>query len=410
MKRNTLLLIAISLFFLACEEERLPGEGESTVTEGDAVPVKFNVELDLGSETEYVPMTRAEQPKNLTRVTGGQQDYLLLKLVNDGWYIDKKGTWKIEGLTYDYGYFVTATTSWSPIEMELRPGTYRLAVFLNSRSLARDETLKEGSRVADKDTDVRDFQCFLTYETQQQYVKPSYLLTNEVFTGYVEFRVNKNDNLHTDTPERSFHVLLTRKVGQFQFLMKKTPGKDGSVIKTPYNMSAVLKAKPDDPFVKGINVLGLPYLDKQSPLISIEYVTYTQGRPEGWRTDKAGREYQMMETGSSVPAFFLIADPEDKEGVPFEIEVARISGQSGNDWYQYTTPVSKVLKANQVCGVAFESSGNRLYPDPQSQDEYCAVIAQLATDDAGRTLEESEFLFPPYYIWNESMFVGPKKE
>lgn len=108
-----------------------------------------------------------------------------------------------------------------------------------------------------------------------------------------------------------------------------------------------------------------------------------------------------MEPGSTNPAYFWLADPDDKEGVPFEVCDIVITGQSEGFWYKYGGKVPKILKANQACGIAFESSGQWV--------EDRLFHAQLATDDAGRTLEEPEFLFPPYYIWNQDMFVAERK-
>lgn len=420
MKRNTLLLIAMSLFFLACEEERLPGDGGNVAAGGDVVPVKFNVELELGTETEYVPMTRAEESKILTQLRASHP-YILMKLVNEGWYIDQIGKWDLSSSSFS-DINVTGTTSFLPLSLELRPGTYRLAVFLNGGGLTQDENYKVGSRVTDAGTPDEEFPCLFTYTLNSKKPKeishlPIPLLRSEIFSGYTEFSVNKNDDLHTGEPVRSFKVPLTRKVGQIQFLMKTTPdGRTGSILRTAYWLIAILKATPDKPFCEGLNALGLPYFNRNDPCTELGYYCSTLGvsSPEEgvdyWRTDAKGGQYQMPETGSTDGPFFWLADPTNTEGVSFSMENIRITGQSENYWYPYAGTVERTLIANQACAVAFQSSGVKTYPDPQSREEYLAINAQLATDNTGDVLNESDYLFPPYYIWNQSMFAEPLKE
>lgn len=407
MKRNLLLFILLA-FFSACEEDSLPG-GPGSRQEGaeNAVAVQFNMALQLRSEADYVPMSRAaEAPRYLTRLDG-PHPYLLLKLVDDGWYIDRIDNWLIGGGIFA-NILLTADTPLSPLSLELRPGTYRLVVCLNGNALSRNTAYQEGSRVADKTTAPEDFPCLWTYRLFSGDQLP--YLSREPFSGYVEFTVAKNDDLHTDEPARSFKVPLTRKAAQFQFLMKDTPDRDGNVLNTSYWLRATWRASAGKPFCEGLNMLGLPYFDKEKPCLELAYYGSTMSAsPSGdlhledaWRTDSQGRQYQAMEPGSTNPAYFWLADPDDKDGVPFEVGDIVITGQSGGLWYKYEGKVPKTLKANQACGIAFESAGrwvgNLLFD------------AQLATDDAGRALEESEFLFPPYYIWNQDMFVAEKNK
>lgn len=405
MKRNSLLFILLAFFF-ACEEERMLGIGGSRQEGADeSVPVQFNMALELRSDTEYVPMSRATETLRYVTMLNKSNPYILLKLVNDGWYIDR-----IENLTiYNSPYLNLlwpADTSLPSFSLELRPGTYRLVVCLNGDRLVRDMTYQAGSRVADKTTAPRDFPCLWTYLLVSNDQQP--LLSREPFSGYVEFTVTKNEDLHTDEPVRSFKVPLTRKAAQFQFLMKDAPGKDANISQTSYWLRATLKASAGKPFCEGLNVLGLPYFNKEKPCMELSYYGSTSPASpssalhleNGWRTDSQGRQYQAMEPGSTNPAYFWLADPDDKDGVPFEVDDIVITGQSQGFWYKYGGKVSRILKANQACGIAFESSGHWV------QD--LLFDAQLATDDAGRTLEEPEFLFPPYYIWNQDLFVTEK--
>lgn len=402
----------MSLLFLACEEERLPGDGGNVAAKSDAVPVKFNVELELGSETEYVPMTRAGEPDPVLTQLNPSHPYILLKLVDNAWYIDQIGDWSI-GVSGDIKS--TDKPVFSPLSLELRPGTYRLSVVLNGERLTRDKSFKTGSRVADATTADKDFPCLFTYfhnsKGEERGLKGLKipLLRCEIFSGYTEFIVNKNNDLHTAEPVRSFVIPLTRKVGQIQFLMKRTPGKAGGVSKTAYWLVAKMKATSGQPFCEGLNVLGLPYFNPSVGCTELGYFSSTtpaSSQEEGvkdWRTDAKGRQYQIGETGSTDAAFFWLTDPANAEGVPFEMEVIAITGQGSGPYYQYngSNPVPKKLIANQACGIAFESTGTNV---PGGGDNL--YYLQLATDDdAGNTLDEADFLFPPYYIWNQSMFV-----
>lgn len=394
-------------FCFACDGDSLPGDGGSS-QEGteDAVPVQFNLEPELRSETDYVPMSRAAEAPRYVTMLNKSHPYILLKLVDDGWYIDRIDDLIIEKSPYS-GQLWPADTPLPSLSLELRPGTYRLAVCLNGDRLVRDMTYQAGSRVADQTTAPEDFPCLWTYLLVSNDQLP--LLSREPFSGYVEFTVAKNEDLHTEEPVRRFNVPLTRKAAQFQFLMKDAPGKDANISQTSYWLRATLKASAGKPFCEGLNVLGLPYFNKEKPCLELAYYGSTSPASpsgslhleNGWRTDSQGRQYQAMEPGSTNPAYFWLADPDDKEGVPFEVCDIVITGQSEGFWYKYGGKVPKILKANQACGIAFESSGEWV--------EDRLFHAQLATDDVDRTLEESEFLFPPYYIWNQDMFVAERK-
>lgn len=400
MKRNIVLCILAAIFF-ACEEEKLPGDGKHMPEASDAIPVKFNMELE--SQTEYVPMSRAaEAPRYLTLLKGPHA-YILLKLVAGGWYIDRIGNWVINDNPY-VELMLTASTPLSPLSLELRPGTYRLAVCLNETALVRNREYKEGSWVADSATAESDFPCLWTYLKNSRKGGP--LLSREPFSGYVEFRVEKNTDLHTEEPAYSFVVPLTRKVAQFQFMMKDTPERVGNIHTTAYWLEAKLEAS-GKPFCEGLNVLGLPYFNKTAPCRELVYYGSTMPVTlyDGWRTDKGGRQYQTMERGSTDPAYFWLADPADSDGVPFKVHVIMITGSSPGFRYKYDGEIQKVLKANQACGVAFESSGNHV-----GNDDWELMYAQLARDTTdNHVLEEEEFLFPPYYLWNQDMFVEEKK-
>lgn len=404
MVRNIALLISL-LFFFACSDEYGLENGPDASTGTDAVAVSFTLSLKIKNNTEYVPMVRAGNDTVLTQLTGPHR-YVLLKKVNDGWYIDKIDSWQI-GASVWSSVDITASTSLPPLKLLLRPATYRLAVFLNGGTLAWDKTFKEGSYVTGAATADKDFPCLMRYATQQQHYKKSIILSREPFSGYVEFTVDKNDDLHTEAPVRSFEVPLTRKAAQFQILMRRTPEVDGSFFDTPYGLLAVLRAPADNPFCEGLNVLGLAYFDKASPCTELEYCCSTTGVSGGvsnWRTDSAGRQYQMAEQGSSVPSPFLLADPDNPAGVPMEVCDMKIYGQTGNDRYVVEQNITKILKANQVCGIAFESTGRR---DAQ---EYLIVYARPITDEKGDPVDESEFLLPPYYLWNPSLFMGSIKQ
>lgn len=395
MIRNIVLIIGMFLLF-ACEEEQMISDIPEMSTDAETVPVSFNVALQMDGNTEYVPMSRAGEQPIITTMSAAQP-YILMKKVDEKWYIDRIDKWQLSGTSATLK--VTLKTQLNPLSLMLTPGTYRLAVFLNGNGLVWDKSFKVGSFVADASTADEDFPCLATYAKETTYNHQSVLLGKDIFSGYEEFTVNKNDNLHTDAPKHSFNISLTRKVGQIQFLLEKTSA-TASFSTTSYTIDANLRAQSPSFFCEGLNVLGLPYFNKENPCTELKFCCSTQFL-SGWRTDKKGRQYQMAETGSTIFSPYLLADPNNTKGVDFEICDIWISGQVENYEYQYEGTISKVLKANHVCGVAFEARRDSAPP--------LSTYVELMIDENGHPVPESDFLLPPYYIWNPSLFVEPEK-
>ncbi|MCC8172449.1 MAG: hypothetical protein LIP00_11860 [Parabacteroides sp.] len=406
MAKYIFLFVFISGLFWACEQDDAPGVRNDEPAEG-AVPVNFKLQLngtpDIETGTGYIPMTKAAG----TIKTGLYKDYkyVLLKKIEDSWYIEAIGNSQLE--TTGPGY-----TPWWDIEikgdgpigdlaMELRPGTYKLAVFLNSRCVQWDNTVKPGDRVYTEGKAGERYPriCRYIYNT---YAPGCVLLSRELFTGSANFIVEKNGDLHTEASGREPAVTLTRKVGQFQVLLKKTEGKgpnDYSFGNTQYFMRAVFRAQGDGVFCEGLDVTGMPYSDPQNPWKELRLYASEHAFSSKWRTDKAGRKYRMVELNSTDPAFFLFADPDKPEGVPYTVEIESLTGASGSypyEGFHYEgEPLTGVLKNNSVSGIALECV---------EAQEYQVKIG-VATDGNGQPLAPEDYLFSPYYLWNQDQDV-----
>lgn len=411
MVKYMFLLAFISGLFCACEHDEVPG-GRNDEPEESAVPVNINLQLsgapDIETGTGYLPMTKAAG----TIKTGlyQQYKYVLLKKIEDSWYIEKIENARLEGTTPGHPYWwEIAVTDDGPVgnlAMELRPGTYKLAVFLNPRCVTWDNNLKPGDRVYTEGKTGEKFPCICRY-AYDSYQPDCISLTRELFTGSVDFIVEKNGDLHTEASNQGPAVTLTRKVGQFQILLKKTEEKepdDFSFGNTPYFLRATFRAQEGYVFCEGLDVTGMPYTDPETPWTHFDFYASTTSFSEKWRTDKDGRMYRMVELNSTDPALYLIADPNQPEGVPYTVEIVRLTGAVSEypyEGFHYEgEPLTGILKINSISGIALECV--------QAQEN--KVKVGVATDGNGRPLTPEEYLFSPYYLWNQDQYITEVNE
>lgn len=411
MVKYMFLLVFISGLFCACEHDEAPGGRNDEPAEG-AVPVSFKLQLsgtpDMETGAGYIPMTKAAG--TIKSGLYKEYKYVLLKKIEDSWYMEKIEDAELEGSANGH-------SSWWDIEvrddgpvgniaMELRPGTYKLAVFLNSRCVTWNNSLKPGDRVYTEDKPGEQFPCICRY-TYNSNASGCILLSHELFTGSVDFIVEKNGNLHTEATGREPAVTLTRKVGQFQVLLKKTEGNspnDYSFGNTQYYLLATFRAQEGHVFCEGLDVTGMPYSDPEKPWKEIQFYTSPFALSGKWRTDKDGRMYRMVEVNSTHPALYLIADPDQPEGVPYTIEIVSLTGQASEYPYQgfryEGEPLTGILKINSVSGIALECV------EPQENQ----VKIGVATDGNGQPLTPEAYLFSPYYLWNQDQDVTEVNE
>lgn len=411
MVKYIFLLVFISGLFCACEHDEAPGGRNDEPAEG-AIPVSFKLQLggtpDIETGAGYLPMTKAGGLLKSGLYKGYK--YVLLKKIEDSWYIEKTGDSRLEGTT-------SSPTAWWDIDvrddgpvgnlaMELRPGTYKLAVFLNSRCVVWDNSLQAGDRVYTEGKPGERFPCICRY-AYDTYVPDCISLTRELFTGSADFIVEKNGDLHTEASGREPVVTLTRKVGQFQVLLKKTEmngPNDFSFGNTSYFLKATFRTQGDGVFCEGLDVTGMPYTDPENPWKEFAFYASTTSFGSKWRTDKEGRMYRMVELNSTDPALFLIADPDRPEGVPYTVEIISLVGASGEYPYQgfhyEGEPLTGILKINSVSGIALECV--------EAQDT--RVRIRVATDGTGQPLTPEAYLFSPYYLWNQDQDVTEVNE
>lgn len=410
MKKKIIGLLFISCVFFSCENEEIVGNKEMPDTE---LPVTVNFDLSLKGgldmETEYLPMTRSTTDNIKTILnTGFYHKYVLLKNIEGAWYVDKIQSFKITGETMNIGGVRTSVVVrqngiFANLAMELRPGTYQLVVFLNADALDwKTDNIQEGDLVFKEGDPSTSYPRICTYKMNTDHAPDAIFLGWEIFTGMTNFTVGKNGDLHTATPaDRNIEVPLTRKVAEFQLLCKGDPEETYyyTFFTTAYTFKANFLAKDKNRFCEGLNVLGQAYYKEDKPLTKIGYYCNTNSLSGKWRTDHAGRIYQMPEINSTDFSIFFLADPENTQGVACEIKMVAMFGQSGtypyNGFKYEGESINRMLKANGLMGVAFECK--KVESDP--------VIIQLATDGAGNELSPEDYLLSPDYMWNQDKYV-----
>lgn len=410
MRKKTILLLFSCIFF-SCENEEITGSKEMPDNELP-VTVKFDLSLKGGleMETEYLPMTRSTTDNVKTiLIPQCSHKYVLLKNIEGSWYVDKIENFTIEGETKWIGLrtpvIVKQNGILSNLEMELRPGTYKLAVFLNADALDwKTDNIKEGDLVFKEGDPSTSYPRICKYIMNTTHAPEAIFLSWEIFTGMTNFTVGKNGDLHTTAPDRNIEVPLTRKVAEFQFLCKRDPEEKYyyTFIRTAYTLRATFHAKNGDRFCEGLNVLGQAYYNEETPLTHIGYYCNTFSLTGMWRTDGTKRIYLMPEINSTDFSIFFLADPENTQGVACEIEVLSMTGQSGtypyNGFKYEGEPINRVLKANDLIGIAFECK--KVESDP--------VIIQQITDGKGNKLSPEDYLLNPDYMWNQDEYVKPE--
>lgn len=395
MTKNIALLIIICCLFGSCQDDEVLSNEKEMDNNKETVSVKVNLsinELTVNSETEYIPMTRAAG-EYMTKIASGYK-CIILKLIDSSWYVNGIYDWYIDENDNNL-ITIQKNGKIAEKEVELLPGTYRMAVFLNSPFLEWNENIQPGMLVK-KEGEEGDYPMAFTYWIETYRWQPNYLLPmlgKEIFTGYTDFTVEKTADVHSVSTKSIVDINLSRKVSKFVVYYKEFI-KDGvSLIGyTALTFKGTIRVKEDHVLCDGLNVIGLPYYDKENPRKTqgICFTTTNQ-----LREANNGNKYCFSETNATVFSPFFITDSAKTEGVPYTITDITITGQSTGDYnYRYDYSISRVLKNNEVDGIvlAVDSIGG---PDKYGKS---VLVFTESLDGSGHP-EDASTLFYPDYEW-----------
>lgn len=379
----------IALVFMACQQDKWEMDESLSVQKEEMIPVTFNISLASGMklDSEIVPMniTRAEGDTVLSHLSNAYKA-IVVKKIDTRWIIDRiVSSTLMEGSPWSE-ILLKRTDILEPLQLELRPGKYRLVIFLNASSGKWNQTLKPGMVVEDEKGTVERPQVMEYFIGGVEYPNRDLrTLSREIFTGYVDFSVQKTDHFNADPYENLHSVQVTRKVGCFRIILKENPG-ERKYGDTEQSFRATFVAADGMYFPDGLDIWGNAWYDKTNLCRSID-VCMISRYPAG-RTDYLVSSW----VGVTVFSPYYFAD-DRTEGLPYTVRNIRITGQSGVPYQVFRFKddyvASRILRASYIDGIVLQPT-DETYADEETQTGVCLVEVN----------EDPAKLFGPFMEWN----------
>lgn len=364
MKQNILLYICLCLFFAACQES----EGPLTdITESShrlqvTIPIGLASETKWNYTTDYVPMqTRSNdfQPALVENKLAG----LVMKEIDGAWYVDTLQYWGVDGIfkvPRTNKYLLNRENNIGKIDLLLSQGHYKILVILSPLSVAWNPELKRGYLINADLTGENNvpYACKYKQEKIAFLSKIFPCLYKEVFAGITDFTVSKTGDLHSSSQNGNGELLLTRRVSKYRLALE---GPADSITKFPNTEHFVelkLKTSSQHSFCQGIDCFGKAYYNPEEASQEITmYFSTMKYRPSKEFPDET---YQLLTPyNSTYPSQYLFIDPENEEGIPYQISEFNISGQSGGPSYAFEGEFpEQVLHPNSITGLALQAKLN----------------------------------------------------
>lgn len=389
------MLISICFLLSACSERE---EFESLVNRGIEEEEEVDVHLSLSSipaisiegDTDYRPMnTRAEG--EIRSIIDNTYNCLVMKEIDSKWYVD---TLLQQTLTSE-GQWATIKVKegmdFKDIQLTLRPGHYRVLAVLNPQSTHWNPDLVPGALVKGdglKDTVAYAYTYFIQTGNYANIGKRQVL--REVFSGIVDFTVEKTSDVHSNPVNGNTRISFVRRVMQIHFLLKDHESKEKkyNFSLTQHTVHATLKATQNGTyFCDGLDCFGKPYYIQGGQTKEMEICTDLN---DIWRKARNGVQYKMAAYNVTVHSPFIFTD--DATTVPYQIEKVKILGQSGFGGYTYVHPdpiTGLILKNDTIQQIVFQTTDNSVgdLSHPEVTLEYLPDESALQ-------------LFGPYYECN----------
>ena len=357
----------------ACEQDQIdemtsPENGR----ENGKARVVFQTELPAFTDyaTNIVPMSRAGMDTVKTVILNRYRA-IFIKWTDQKWVIDTIVLSRFDMSNWD-PYIIRTNTTLPPISVELRPGKYKVGLFLNAdNNLTYINSLKTGQVVSTNETIGADEILLPAYKLTTYFDK-SQMIRDEIFSGSTDFTVGKNDHLENTGQNLPTVVNVTRKVSRFRYLLKEHLPED-SIKKidfygTQYTLIANLEATPEAPFCDGLDILGRPRYNIDSTYTHL--ILSSDDGANRFESEKDHRIYHMT-FGTNPPAVgvtyptktypFILTDDTKPEGIPITLTSIQVVGQIGSldPVYKLPDDFSKpfVLKPNSILQTIYEITG-----------------------------------------------------
>lgn len=407
------MAILLSAWSCQQESEEIPGPASS---EEGKLPLSFELALpeDIICGTDILPMSRSTTDDTIKSNIDKKYKAIIIKQITENWYID---TILDPILTSDYPgkneVPIDKNSTFLPLKVELRPGVYKIGIFLNPGNMVWDENLKPGTFVA-TDTDLKAGKNILPAYNIPIHEETRFIdgrlpastlaIGREIFTGMKDFKVEKNPSMGNSSSSTPISVPLERRVARFRFLLKVPyPEQSYEFGHTQYTLAAHLNSQPDEYFCEGLDVLGRPYTGTRTSLVL--YSSTSSG--DDYYSEIDNSFYQMTvnipehfpnhrASGATFYFPFILVDK------PMEctLKIDYILGQSDGGYNFYYEPgIPYTLEANTINGVALEHDSSKpWFEDGFNYGLYAKIIPEVDVSAS----------FHPYYEWNAHSYDHTK--
>lgn len=399
MRKIGMFIIGIMVLgTYSCEKDSL--EIGTVLPEGsdvtDGVPVVFSIALNAGLETgtDLVLMSRVTGNEVLTQL---KPDYkaVLVKEIDSCWIVDT---------VIDAKLYTNGTTNYTRgrelknLTLTLRPGTYRLCMFVNILSNAWNKDLRRGKVVEDpNDKNIKVPYAWQYVPSADKGHSPTYgkeVLFSEAFAGYTEFEVQKNTDVHASALERRDTVNLQRKVGAFRFLLKV--GKENEEtfdIATAHFFQAYLRPTNGQHFPDGLDVWGKPWYKEGQPRDSL--YMYLSTVRDSLKIENGTYASCLINRGSTYFCMFFLAGEQ-----PIHYKLTDFMVTSSSPGPMYTLKEDEVftgkLEMNKFSGISLVNTGESV--NPSGWEDYYYVTQEK--NEQGQLVDAAQ-LFSPFIQWFE---------
>lgn len=406
MKKILYILIMTAGLF-SCEKGSVDVQ-PVPVPANDKIQVTFTPSLTetLSYDTEMTPMTRAGYDRYLTGLNNKYRA-VIIKYTDQKWIVDTVLENYINTQRPWQSIIVSATTQLSPIVTELRPGIYKMGLFINFNGVKWNSDLKKGY-VVSSEPDILPTSGglpaaytveFADKPQNQDPPEGSLEINRELFAGMTSFTVEKNNDLHAADQPGNIQVKLQRQVSRYRFLLRLREKDDlRDFPSTNYWFTGNITCNEGERFCDGINLLGGPFYNENGPgCTSMPFYACTSGN--FFRSPTDNRLYFLsLSALESIPpninnstnyAPFLLTDNTQTSGISCKIENILISGQSGEAVFKCNENLDFILKPNSIIEKVFEVK----IPIEWEPTTNCYTIIHPDDPNEGN-------IFPPFYEWN----------
>lgn len=382
MKKSWIYIMVATVFcWCSCQDPSWELDETQPEVVSDRIPVTLQASFgtSIENETGFVPMGTRGGSDTIYTILNNLYKAVVAKKIDQKWILDTiVDTLVNREISRKSSINVIKSTTFDPLYLELRPGIYRVTLFFNSSSLVWDSGLRPGTVVEDGSGAVY---CAGIYWVSTFWADKGFrtLARREIFTGTVDFEVNKTTNLHSSSLD-PLQVKLERKNTCFRVLLKEDPSSGHEFGPTQITVTANFVADEGQYFPDGLDVWGNPWYDKNNLSDTLSLRTSALNLVEGYLISN--------EANTTLFSPYLIM-PE--EGIHCQLYSVTMTGQSNEDFQNYKLKDNfkrnYVLKNDYIDGIVLSPTKETYLLSTGDSGVYLQVVDEDPVDLFGRYME-----------------------